>query len=64
MNALALTQWATAGTASAVIGTTSIIIAIPIGSIIAYYYKGLDNFVQLIIVVSLINIFLLSKVKH
>ena len=54
-----------AGTASAVIGTTSIIIAIPIGSIIAYYYKGpLDNFVQLIIAVSLINILLLSKVKH
>ena len=38
-----------AGTASAVIGTTSIIIAIPIGSIIAYYYKGpLDNFVNLL----------------
>jgi len=66
MNALALTPMGhIAGTASAVIGTTSIIIAIPIGSIIAYYYKGpLDNFVQLIIVVSLINIFLLSKVKH
>ena len=58
MNALALTPMGhIAGTASAVIGTTSIIIAIPIGSIIAYYYKGpLDNFVQLIIVVSLINI--------
>ena len=66
MNALALTPMGhIAGTASAVIGTTSIIIAIPIGSIIAYYYKGpLDNFVQLIIVVSLINNFLLSKVKH
>ena len=66
MNALALTPMGhIAGTASAVIGTTSIIIAIPIGSIIAYYYKGpLDNFVQLIIVVSLINIFLLRKVKH
>mgnify|MGYP001339802454 FL=1 len=66
MNAIALTPMGhIAGTASAVIGTTSIIIAIPIGSIIAYNYKGpLDNFVQLIIVVSLINIFLLSKVKH
>ena len=66
MNALALTPMGhIAGTASAVIGTTSIIIAIPIGSVIAHNYKGpLDNFVQLIIAVSLINILLVSKVKH
>ena len=66
MNALALTPMGhIAGTASAVIGTTSIIIAIPIGSIIAYSYKGpLDNFVQLIIAISLINILLVSKVKN
>ncbi len=66
MNALALTPMGhIAGTASAVIGTTSIIIAIPIGSIIAYYYEGpLDNFVQLIIAISLINILLLTKVKR
>ena len=66
MNAIALTPMGhIAGTASAVIGTTSIIIAVPIGSIIAYYYKGpLDNFIQLIITVSLINILLISKVKR
>ena len=66
MNALALSPMGhIAGTASAVIGTTSIIIAIPIGSVIAHNYKGpLDNFVQLIIAVSLINILLVSKVKH
>ena len=65
MNALALTPMGhIAGTASAVIGTTSIIIAIPIGSIIAYHYKGpIDMFVQLIIVISLINILLVRKVR-
>ena len=55
MNALALTPMGhIAGTASAVIGTTSIAIAIPIGSIIAHYYRGpIDMFIQLIIIISL-----------
>ena len=66
MNALALTPMGhIAGTASAVIGTTSIVIAIPIGSIIAHYYKGpIDMFVQLIIIISFINILLVRKVKN
>ena len=66
MNAIALTPMGhIAGTASAVIGTTSIIIAVPIGSIIAYYYKGpIDMFVQSIVIISLINILLVRKVKY
>ena len=66
MNALALTPMGhIAGTASAVIGTTSIIIAIPIGSIIAHHYRGpIDMFVQLIIIISLINILLVRKVRY
>ena len=66
MNALALTPMGhIAGTASAVIGTTSIAIAIPIGSIIAHYYRGpIDMFVQLIIIISLINILLVRKVRY
>ena len=66
MNALALTPMGhIAGTASAVIGTTSIVIAIPIGSIIAHYYRGpIDMFVQLIIIISLINILLVKKVRY
>ncbi len=66
MNALALTPMGhIAGTASAVIGTTTIVIAIPIGSIIAHYYKGpIDMFVQLIIIISFINILLVRKVKN
>ena len=66
MNALALTPMGhIAGTASAVIGTTSIVIAIPIGSIIAHHYRGpIDMFVQLIIIISLINILLVRKVRY
>ena len=66
MNALALTPMGhIAGTASAVIGTTSIVIAIPIGSIIAHHYRGpIDMFVQLIIIISLINILLVKKVRY
>ena len=66
MNALALTPMGhIAGTASAVIGTTSIAIAIPIGSIIAHYYRGpIDIFVQLIIIISLINILLVRKIRY
>ena len=66
MNALALTPMGhIAGTASAVIGTTSIVIAIPIGSIIAHHYRGpIDMFVQLIIIISLINILLIRKVRY
>ena len=66
MNALALTPMGhIAGTASAVIGTTSIVIAIPIGSIIAHHYRGpIDMFVQLIIIISLINILLVRRVRY
>ena len=66
MNALALTPMGhIAGTASAVIGTTSIVIAIPIGSLIAHHYRGpIDMFVQLIIIISLINILLVRKVRY
>ena len=66
MNALALTPMGhIAGTASAVIGTTSIVIAIPIGSIIAHHYRGpIDMFVQLIIIISLINILLVRKIRY
>ena len=66
MNALALTPMGhIAGTASAVIGTTSIVIAIPIGALIAHYYRGpIDMFVQLIIVISLINILLVRKIRY
>tara|TARA_B100000902_G_scaffold23345_2_gene28096 strand:- start:671 stop:1831 length:1161 start_codon:yes stop_codon:yes gene_type:complete len=66
MNAIALTPMGhIAGTASAVIGTASIVIAVPIGSIIAYYYKGpIDMFVQSIVIISLINILLVRKVKY
>ena len=66
MNALALTPMGhIAGTASAVIGTTTIVIAIPIGSIIAHYYKGpIDMFVQSIVIISIINILLVKKIRY
>ncbi len=65
MNALALSPMGhIAGTASAIIGTSSTLIALPLASLIGFYFSGtLLPFIVLIITVSTLSLFLIKKLN-
>ena len=65
MNALALSPLGhIAGTASAIIGTSTTLIALPLASLIAFYFSGtLLPFIFLIITVSTLSLFVIKKLN-
>ena len=65
MNALALTPMGhIAGTASAIIGTSTTLIALPLASLIGFYFSGtLQPFIILIITVSALSLLIIKELN-
>ena len=65
MNALALTPMGhIAGTASAIIGTSTTLIALPLASLIGFYFSGtLLPFIILIITVSALSLLIIKELN-